>query len=395
MSEWRRVSLSEIVKRVTNKNTNGSIEKVLTVSAEHGLIAQESYFTKKIASADTSGYYVVAPGQFVYNKSTSKSAAYGTVARNVGGESGIVSPLYFVFETKEEAALPEYLELALNSDQFFRSLAGMLREGARSHGALNVRLNEFYSATLSLPPKPLQERIVEVIRSVDDQIAALAAEANALADVMAALRNEILMRGDGWDEATVGAVSETRTGRAFPNKYQGNASGEIPYFKVADMNAPDNSRYLTTPGNWLDIDGVSAVKPKVCPAGTVVFPIIGAALLTEKRRILARPSAFDQNLMGLVPNDRVLPGYLFAVMSNFRLSDLTQPGAVPSVNQKIVSGIRIPLAPIEVQEQIVKTLDSVRSSVDAKYAEARSLRTARAGLLSGLLSRSIAIEFGG
>lgn len=177
---WRRASLSEVVNRVTTKNVDGTNQNVLTVSAEHGLIAQESFFTKKVASRDTSGYYVVASGQFVYNKSTSKSATYGTVARNLRDEPGIVSPLYFVFEAKDGAALPEYLELALNSDQFFRSLAGMLREGARSHGALNVRVGEFYAATVPLPPASTQERIVEVIGAVDSQIRALDAEAEAL-----------------------------------------------------------------------------------------------------------------------------------------------------------------------------------------------------------------------
>jgi len=263
---------------------------------------------------------------------------------------------------------------------------------ARAHGLLNVRLKEFYAATFILPPVPVQERIVEVIGAIDDQIAALETEADALADVMTVTRSQLLQPGDGWDDVAVGDLAETRTGRAFPNKYQGNASGEVPYFKVADMNAPANSRYLTTANNWLDSDGIAAVKPRICPPGTVVFPILGAALSTEKRRLLAQPSAFDQNLMGLVPNDSVAHEYLLAVMSSIRLSDLTQPGAVPSVNQKIVSAIRVPLAPREVQEQIVKTMDALRSGVDAKHAEAGRLRAVRAGLLSGLLGRTIEIE---
>ncbi|MGW5054766.1 restriction endonuclease subunit S [Actinokineospora sp. NPDC004072] len=377
---------------MTTKNVNGINENVLTVSAEHGLIPQETFFTKKVASKDTSGYYVVAPGQFVYNKSTSKSAPYGTVARNISNKPGIVSPLYFVFEGSGGGGLPEYLELALNSDQFFGSLAGTLREGARSHGLLNVRLKEFYAATVTLPPLSIQKRIVEIIGAMDNQVTALETEANALSEVMIVTRRQLLQPGEDWEDVTVSDLAETRTGRAFPDKYQGNASGELPYFKVADMNSPANSRYLTTACNWLDSDGIAAVKPRVCPPGTVVFPILGAALSKEKRRLLVQPSAFDQNLMGLVPNGRVSPEYLLAVMSCIRLSELTQPGAVPSVNQKIVSAIRVPLAPRQVQDKVVETLDALQTGVDARYTEAGRLRAVRNCLLSGLLGGTIEIK---
>jgi type I restriction enzyme S subunit len=212
---------------------------------------------------------------------------------------------------------------------------------------------------------------------------------------MVAIRHQLLQPGDGWAIVTVGDLAETRTGRAFPNKYQGNASGEVPYFKVADMNEPANSRNLTTTRNWLDNGGIVAVKPKICPPGTVVFPIIGAALSTEKRRLLVQPSAFDQNLMGLVPNDRVMPEYLLALMSSIQLSDLTQPGAVPSVNQKIVSEIPVPLAPRELQKQIVETIAALQCGVDATRTEASGLRAARAGLASGLLDRTIEIKSSG
>lgn len=303
----------------------------------------------------------------------------------------------------ESFASQEFPTFAFASDvdpDFFRiltttqSMWDALQGASKGMGGRRERVKpaDFLNIVMDIPPLPVQERIVEVIGAIDDEVTALETEADALTDVMTVTRSQLLQPGDGWDDVAVGHLAEARTGRAFPDKYQGNAKGEVPYFKVADMNVQANIRHLTTPGNWLDSGGIAAVKPRICPPGTVVFPIIGAALSTEKRRLLIQPSAFDQNLMGLVPNDRVAPEYLLAVMSSIRLSDLTQPGAVPSVNQKIVSAIRVPLAPREVQEQIVKTMDVLQSGVDAKYAEAGCLRAVRAGLLSGLLDRTIEIE---
>src|ERR1700722_2503194 len=89
-----------------------------------------------------------------------------------------------------------------------------------------VKPADFLDIVMDIPPLPAQERIVDVIDAVDAQIAALDAEADALAAVMAVILSQLLQPGEGWVEVPVGHLAETRTGRAFPATYQGNADGE-------------------------------------------------------------------------------------------------------------------------------------------------------------------------
>lgn len=57
--EWVEKKLKDISKRVTRKNNDLVSERALTISAQFGLIDQEEFFQKKIASKDVSGYYLM------------------------------------------------------------------------------------------------------------------------------------------------------------------------------------------------------------------------------------------------------------------------------------------------------------------------------------------------
>lgn len=396
MNDWRQVSLSEVVTRVTTKNVDETNENVLTVSAEYGLIAQESFFTKKVASKDTSGYYVVAPGQFVYNKSTSKSAAYGTVARNLSDEPGIVSPLYFVFEAKDGAARPEYLELALNSGQFFGSLAGMLREGARAHGLLNVRLNEFYAATVTLPPAPIQERIVEVIGSVGDQISALDAEADALHMVLRRFRAELVNKQDApavrADEAFEIMIGRQRAPKyatgPYMTPYLRSANvgyGTLDLSDVLEMNFDPNEReaFGLAPGDVLVSEGSASQSAVGMPA--------------MWRGELPEPICFQKTLMRY----RAIEGISVPAFVNHWCLWAYESGTFLDIaggtNIKHITAMRAVRMPVRLptvtdQERIAAELDAISEVVAATRAEANRLRSVRAGLLAGLLDRTIEIE---
>ncbi|MCI7349757.1 MAG: restriction endonuclease subunit S, partial [Ruminococcus sp.] len=63
--------MGEIANRITRKNQNLESTLPLTISAQYGLIDQNEFFDKRIASKDVSGYYLLKKGEFAYNKSYS------------------------------------------------------------------------------------------------------------------------------------------------------------------------------------------------------------------------------------------------------------------------------------------------------------------------------------
>jgi type I restriction enzyme S subunit len=170
--DWAVVELANISMRVTEKNSQ-QIDTVFTVSAEHGLIEQEKFFNKRVASKNLIGYTIVRPGSLVYNKSYSANAPLGVITRNVHEYIGVVSPLYIVFKANEEKVLPRFLELATNSAMFHDSLKQFVKEGGRAHGGISVSLGDFFGSELLIPTLTVQKRIVDLVSSFDEYIDAL------------------------------------------------------------------------------------------------------------------------------------------------------------------------------------------------------------------------------
>lgn len=69
-TEWEETHFKTMFGRLNRKNTTGNTN-VLTISAQHGLISQEDFFNKSIASEDKSNYFFLKRGEFAYNKSYS------------------------------------------------------------------------------------------------------------------------------------------------------------------------------------------------------------------------------------------------------------------------------------------------------------------------------------
>ena len=94
---WEQRKLGDLVDRVTRKNQDLVSELPLTISAQYGLIDQNEFFDKRVASKDVSGYYLIENGEFAYNKSTSTDAPWGAIKRLDRYENGVLSTLYIVF----------------------------------------------------------------------------------------------------------------------------------------------------------------------------------------------------------------------------------------------------------------------------------------------------------
>src|SRR5438445_12155600 len=94
---WDFAPLERLADRVNTRNEDGTLTRVLTNSAEHGILDQRDYFDRDIATAGkVDGYFVVERGDFVYNPRTSNIAPVGPISRNNLGQ-GVMSPLYTVF----------------------------------------------------------------------------------------------------------------------------------------------------------------------------------------------------------------------------------------------------------------------------------------------------------
>ncbi len=149
---WEQRKLGEVVERITRKNENLESTLPLTISAQYGLINQNEFFDKRIASKDVSGYCLVRNGEFAYNKSTSSDAPWGAIKRLDRYESGVLSTLYIVFKILDERKTSsDYIVTYYNTDLWHKGIQAIAAEGARNHGLLNVAPADFFETNLTMP----------------------------------------------------------------------------------------------------------------------------------------------------------------------------------------------------------------------------------------------------
>lgn len=166
---WQITRFNKLFDRITQKN-NIKCDNVLTISAQYGLINQQEFFKKNIASKDTSTYFLLHKGDFAYNKSYSTGYPFGTIKRLKYYTQGIVSPLYICFKMKDNIANASYLEQYFDANKFNSEILAIAQEGARNHGLLNMGIDDFFNCRIINPPLQEQEKITEILSCCDKVI---------------------------------------------------------------------------------------------------------------------------------------------------------------------------------------------------------------------------------
>ncbi len=166
---WEQRKLGEVTRRVTRKNKNNISKLPLTISAQYGLVDQESFFKKRVASRDMSGYYLMKKGEFAYNKSTSSDSPWGAIKRLERYEKGCVSTLYIVFSAT--SVDPQFLATYYDSDHWFKGVRAIAAEGARNHGLLNIAPSDFFNTTIRIACSEMEQQAIGAFfKSVDSLI---------------------------------------------------------------------------------------------------------------------------------------------------------------------------------------------------------------------------------
>jgi len=172
---WGCVRLGNIFKKVSRRNTDGKIKNVITNSAEYGLIPQREFFDKDIAvEGNTSNYYVIETGDFVYNPRKSNTAPYGPFNRYTLGDSGIISPLYtcLVLQTDVD---PSYLAWYFKSDVWHRYIYDNGSQGVR-HDRVSMTDDLLMGIPIAVPPSDKQKQITQMLDTIEARLLAAQSE---------------------------------------------------------------------------------------------------------------------------------------------------------------------------------------------------------------------------
>ncbi|RKO67995.1 restriction endonuclease subunit S [Desulfofundulus salinus] len=389
---WSVRRLKYLLRERDARSETGT-EQLLSVSQYVGVTERKR--SDNLEEPDTRaeslvGYKRVDPGELVVNIMLAWNGSMG-----VSRYAGIVSPAYCVYRF-EALAEPWYFHHLLRSPVY------KARIKAVSTGVVESRLrlytDDLYRLMALLPPLPEQTAIVRfldwaerrirrVIRARQRRIKLLEEYKQAL--IHQAVTGRIDVRTgqpypaykdsgvewlgqvpEHWEVVPLKRLAWFKSGAGFPVHHQGDASAEIPFFKVSDMNIPGNEKYLRVCANTVSMTVAQGLGATVFPAGTIVFPKVGGALLTNKRRIAANQCCIDNNMMACVARNGNRD-FLFLVMSYIDLGQIAQPGPVPAISEGEVREIRVALPSAAEQTAIVEYLDAQTAKIDAAIAADR------------------------
>ena len=165
LSFRKRIHLSDVATKITQKNTNNHVSNVLSNSANQGIIPQSEVFDREIANEDnTSNYFVISQNDFVYNPRKSATAPYGPINRYNGRTDGVISPLYLCFRSHNIDV--EYLGWYFKSDSWHKFVYQNGDTGVR-HDRVSIKDEIFFSMPLFIHNADEQIEIAKRLNKIE------------------------------------------------------------------------------------------------------------------------------------------------------------------------------------------------------------------------------------
>ncbi|EAJ0326320.1 restriction endonuclease subunit S [Campylobacter lari] len=164
----------------------------------------------------------------------------------------------------------------------------------------------------------------------------------------------------GWEWKSLGEIGEIITGTT-PSKNNPNFYGnEYPLFKPSDLNGDMIIKFASD-----NLSKVGFDNARNLPKDTILVVCIGASI--GKVGLSGVNGSCNQQINAIVPNSTFVSKYLFFVCLSNYFQEILKKNAsqttLPIINKTEFSKLKIPLPPLQEQEQIASHLDELSSHV--------------------------------
>lgn len=311
------------MKRVTRKNKDEESKIALTISAQYGLVDQESFFNNKVASSDLSHYYLLLKGDYAYNKSYSSGYPWGAVKRLNLYEKGAVSTLYICFRPVDTVD-SDYIGHYFESKKWHKGVSEIAVEGARNHGLLNVGVKDFFETVHFVPSIDEQKKISALLNLIDERISTQNKIIDNLKSLIKGLNDSFHRNCNGE------LVSFSEIGYAYSglSGKKGEDFGEgSPY--ITYLNVYQNDVIDETQVGYVRID--DSESQHLLSKGDLLFTLssetpeevgIGSVYLGESDRYYLNSFCFG---VSITKTDKIYPPYLAFLVSSQQFRKFVYP----------------------------------------------------------------------
>lgn len=136
-------------------------------------------------------------------------------------------------------------------------------------------------------------------------------------------------------------------------------NGTIPWVKTGDLK----NQYVPTGIDCITEEGLNNSPAKLFPPNTVLVAMYGATI--GACSILSYEAATNQACAAFLPNENVLPTYLYYFLLSKRDQFVKDGvgGAQPNISAGYLKNVQFDLVPVRQQEVIVERLDKIENLI--------------------------------
>ncbi len=276
----------------------------------------------------------------------------------------------------------------------------------------NLLLKDLRSLKVNLPNFEEQEKIANILSSLDDKIE-LNNEMNKTLEEMAQalfkrwfvdfefpnedgkpykssggemVESELGMIPKGWEVKTIGDIGDIITGKTPSSKDEGSYGNECNFITPRDIN---NSVFILKTERELSSIGIEKLKRNIVPKNSIGVSCIGSNL--GEVYINGEDSITNQQINTIVLNEGKLLPYIYIYLKNMKEDFLNIAGgsAVPIINKTTFSGINILIPDINLLHRYVQITTCYFDKIKENLKEIENLTELRDTLLPKLMSGEI------
>jgi type I restriction enzyme S subunit len=300
---------------------------------------------------------------------------------------------------------PQYLAKYMASDVFQTAIERI--SGGSSQSALTIE--KLSQLELNLPTLPEQQKIAQILTSVDEVIEKTQAQIDKLKDLKTGMMQELLTKGIGhveFKDSPVGRIPvgwevvplKSLTSRITDGTHQAvktQVGGNIPFLYVSCIRG---GKILWEKASTLSSEVYEiASKGRKPVVGDVLYTAVGsygnAALVTKDI-----PFSFQRHIAYIQPDRNIIsPAYLVVFLNSPYGKKEADFYAIGNAQLTITLGdlgkFKLPIPPINEQLKISDSLSSIDKVIDKLSAKLQTIKNTKKALMQDLLTGKVRVKF--
>jgi type I restriction enzyme S subunit len=274
-----------------------------------------------------------------------------------------------------------------------------------THGGIftNLTTSIIKDFKIPLPPLPEQQKIAEILSTVDDKIEVIDQQITETHELKKGLMQRLLTKGIGhtefkdsplgkipesWEVVKLGTLLNNIKGGGTPSKdipeYWKN---EIPWVTVKDLK----KSILDDSIDYISEMGLKNSATNLIPAWTL---IISTRMAVGKAIFVTKDVSINQDLKALFPKDSLNKFFLFHwfFYNTENILKLASGSTVKGIRLEVLKGLEVALPSIQEQQKIAYILSSVDEKLELLTQKKVNYQELKKGLMQQLLTGKIRVK---